>query len=118
MACRDSGGTKCAGTQTAPTAGVMAPSESFFKPIVAGNQKAFSAVFLHSSALSGTYRAPLPGVLLCRSAREALKGALWVGSYSVIQRVRHLMGQPLYYSTAEAGVWGERGYGYGSTLYG
>ena len=49
----------------------------------------------------------MPGVLLCRSAREALKGAPWVGSYSVIQCIRHLMGQPLLFS---CGCWlcGER----------
>ena len=38
----------------------------------------------------------LPGVLLCCSAHQALKGAPWVGSYSVVQCIRHLMGQPLY----------------------
>ena len=37
---RDPGGTKCAGTGTSLTAGVMALSESFFKPLVAGDQKA------------------------------------------------------------------------------
>ena len=34
------GGAKCAGTWTASTAGVMALSESFFEPLVAGDQKA------------------------------------------------------------------------------
>ena len=29
--------------------------------------------------------APLAGVLLCRSVHQALKGAPWVGSYSVVQ---------------------------------
>ena len=54
--------------------------------------------------------APLAGVLLCRLAHQALKGARWVGSYSVVQCVRHLMVQPLCCSTPYAGVWGERGY--------
>ena len=40
MACRDSGGAKCAGTQTASAAGVTALSESFFEPLVAGDQRA------------------------------------------------------------------------------
>ena len=40
MGCRDRGGGKCAGTQTAWAAGVMAESESFFKLLVAGDQKA------------------------------------------------------------------------------
>ena len=59
--------------------------------------------------------APLTGVLLCRSACQALKGAPWVGSYSSFQCARHLMGQPLYCSAADAGMWGEGGSGDGST---
>ena len=38
---RSPDGAKCAGTWTASAAGVMALSESFFKPLVAGNHKAF-----------------------------------------------------------------------------
>ena len=54
--------------------------------------------------------APSPaGVLLCRSVCQALKGAPWAGSYSVVQCVPSFMGQPLYCSAANAGVWGERG---------
>ena len=61
----------------------------------------------------------MPGVLLCylllQAHREAplaglvhqsLKGAPWVGSYSVVQCVRLLMGQPLYCSAANIGMWG------------
>ena len=33
-------GAKCAGTWTASTTGVMTLSESFFEPVIAGNQKA------------------------------------------------------------------------------
>ena len=52
-----------------------------------------------------THRAPpLAGVLLCRLASQALKGTPWVGSYSVVQCIRHLMHQPLYCSAATAGV--------------
>ena len=58
---------------------------------------------------------PLAGVLLCRSTCQALKRAPQVGSYSAVQYVRHLMGQPLYCSAASAGIWGERGYADGST---
>ena len=39
MACGDTGGAKCAGTQTASDAGVMALSESVFKLLIAGGQK-------------------------------------------------------------------------------
>ena len=51
-------------------------------------------------------------VLLCKSARQALKGAPWTGPSSVVQCIsRCLMGQPLYCSAADAGMWGERGCG-------
>ena len=71
-------------------------------------------VFLRGSTHSGTWRAPLPGVLLCCLARQALKEAPLVGSYSVVQCVSLLIGPPLYFSAADSGVWGVRGYGYGS----
>ena len=67
------------------------------------------------------------GVLLCCLACQAHRGAPWLGSYSVdwhvrhlkglpgwgptlVQCVRHMMGQPLYCSAADAVRWGERGY--------
>ena len=67
----------------------------------------------------GHIEAPLAGILLCRLVHQALKGAPWVGPCSVVQWVRRLMGQALYYySTACAGgVWEERSYGDGSTPY-
>ena len=40
MAVEDPGSATCAGTQTASAAVVMALSESFFKLLVAGDQKA------------------------------------------------------------------------------
>ena len=44
---QDPGGIKRAGTWTASTAGVMALSESFFEPPVAGDQKAsLASLFL------------------------------------------------------------------------
>ena len=39
MACRDPGGTKCAGTWTASVTEVMALSESYLETLVAGDQK-------------------------------------------------------------------------------
>ena len=74
-------------------------------------------VLLCCSASQAHRGALLAGVLLCRSAHQAFKGAPWVGSYSVVQCIRHLMDQPLYCSAADARMWGERGYGTGSTLY-
>ena len=72
------------------------------------------SVVQHHRHLEG---APLDGVILCRLAHQALKGAPWVGSYSVVQCIRRLIGQPLYCSAANAGMWGLRGYGDGSTPY-
>ena len=59
----------------------------------------------------------LAGVLLCRSVCQVLKGAPWVGLYSVGQCVRGLMGQLLYWSAADAALPGMRGYGNGSSPY-
>ena len=59
----------------------------------------------------------LDGVLLCRLVDQALKGVPWVGSYSVVQCIRRLMDQPLYFSAANAGKSGTRGYGDGPTPY-
>ena len=52
--------------------------------------------------------AALAGFLLCRSVCQSLRAATWVGSCSVVQCIRHLMGQPLYCSAAVAGMWMER----------
>ena len=40
-------------------------------------------------------------VLLCSLVHQSLKGAPWVGSYSVVQCVRCLMGQPLQLFTCQ-----------------
>ena len=75
-------------------------------------------VLLCSSMHQANRGALLAGVLLCRLVRQALKGAPWVGSYSVLQCVRPLMGPvSLLFSCYDTGVWGERGYGDGSTSY-
>ena len=50
----------------------------------------------------------LARILLCKLARQALKGAPWVGSYSVVHCVRPLMGQPVCCSAADAGMCRER----------
>ena len=55
---------------------------------------------------------PMAGVLFCRSAHQALK----VGSYSVVQCARCLMGQ-LSIVQLQVLACGERGYGDGSTPY-
>ena len=64
-----------------------------------------SGVFLCCLVHQSHRGALLAVVLLCRLARQAVKGAPWVGSYSVVQSVRRLMGQRLY-SAAKAGMSG------------
>ena len=71
-------------------------------------------VFLRRSAHSGTQTPPDwgPTLRVCGSGTES--GALG-GASSVAHCVRRSRGQPLYCPAADAGVWGERGYGDGST---
>ena len=42
---------------------------------------------------------------------QALRGLPSLGSFSVVQCIRCLMDQPLYCSTVDASLWGERGCG-------
>ena len=46
---------------------------------------------------------------------QAHRGAPLTGVYSVLQCLKGLMGQPLYCSAADSGMWEEKGYGDGST---
>ena len=46
---------------------------------------------------------------------QALKGAPWVGSYSVAPCIRPLMGQTVHCWAVDAGMWGDRGCSDGST---
>ena len=62
LACGNPGRVKCAGTQTASTAGVMALSESFFEPLVAGDQKASLASLSSQLHPFGHLEGSLPGV--------------------------------------------------------
>ena len=71
MACGDPGGAKRAGTQTASAAGVLALSESFFEPRVAGPQKA---------SLTS----------LCSPTCTSLRGLPCLGSFSAVQHIRHI----------------------------
>ena len=66
LACGDPGGAKCAGTRTASAIGVMVLSESFFQPLVAGDQKASLASF--------SIAAPI----------QALRGLHCLGAFSVV----------------------------------
>ena len=57
-----------------------------------------------SSACQEHGGVPLAGLLLCTSGHPALTGAPWLGSCSVVQSVRCLMGQALYCSAAAEGT--------------
>ena len=94
LACGDPGGSKCAGTRTATTPGVMALSESWsYGPIWVffwascswQSEGLFGQSFSVAPPIQAHRGAPLTGVLLCRSVPQALKGAPWVGSYSEVQ---------------------------------
>ena len=61
---------------TASATGVMALSESFLEPLVAGNQKA--------SLTSLSLTPPV----------QVLRGLPCLGSFSVVWRVRHIEGHP------------------------
>ena len=74
-------------------------------------------LFLRSSTHSGTERDPLPGVLLCCSTHQALKGAPWMGSYSVVQCVRHFYGPASLLFSCQCQHVGKRAYGDDPTHY-
>ena len=135
LACGDPGGTKCAGTRTASVTGVTALSVFFqasFNWLSEGLfGQSFSVAppfealrvfpFLESFSVVQRVRhiegPPLAGILLCKLVGQTLKRVSWVGSYSVVQCIRRLMGQPVYCSAAYAHKWRERGYDAGSTPY-
>ena len=127
LAYGDTEGAKCAGTQTASTAGVMVLSESFFLASCSWwSEGLFGQSFSVAPPMQALRGPPCLGSFsvvpcvrhveghpgwgpLCRRVRQALKGAPWLGSYSVVQCIRCLMGQPLYCSAVDAGVSGKRG---------
>ena len=59
-----------------PLLQVLWPYQSFFEPLVAGDQK--------------TFLASLPGALPI----QALRGLLCLGSFSVVGHIRHIKGPP------------------------
>ena len=74
LGCGDPGGAKCAGAWTASATGVMAPWESFFKPVVAA------------------IRRPLGQSVSVAPPLQALRGLACLGSFSVVWHVRHIEG--------------------------
>ena len=103
LAGRDPGGAKCAGTWTASTAGVTALSVFFRASCSWRSEGLFGQSFSVALPVQALKRALLPGVLLCCWASQAHRGGPpWLGSYSVVQCIRHLTGQPLSRSAADA----------------
>ena len=101
MACGDPGGAKCTGTLTASVAEVMTLSESFFEPLVAGDQKA-------SLASLSLWLCPFRDLEGFLYRRSVVRGISHLKEHSGwVQCVRHLIGQPLCCSAVDAGMWGE-----------
>ena len=132
MAYRDPGGAKRAETWAASAPGVMALSESFFEPLVAGKSEGRSLVSLFP--FQALTRLSCSGSFSIFPCGRHIEAATLAGSHSVdwhkrhlkghpgwgptlAQWIRRLMGQPLYCSAAKAGLWGERDYADGSTPY-
>ena len=115
MACRDAGGAMYAGTASAVK--VMTLSESFFEPLVAGDQKVSGQSFSIALPIQELRGLPCLGSFSVSQHVRHIEGLPWLGSYSVHRQVRHLVGQPLYCSAAGAGSVGSRGYGDGSAHY-
>ena len=78
--------------------GLSSQSFSIVPPIWALTELPCQSSFSVVPCIRHIEGARFVGVLLCRSAHQSLKGAPWVGSYSVVQCIRCLMGQPLYCS--------------------
>ena len=72
----------------------MAPSESFFEPLAAGNQKVFGQSFSIALPIQALRGLPcLESFSVVQHVRH-IEGAPWLGSYSVDWQVRHLKGHP------------------------
>ena len=102
LAFRDPGSTKCEVTWTVSTTGVIALSESFFEPLVAGDQKDCFA------SLSGAPPVQAPGSFSVVWRIRHIERPPWLGSYSVDKHIRYLKGHPGWdptlYSSA-SGIW-------------
>ena len=78
------------GTWTASATGVMAPSESFFEPLVADNQKASLASFSIALPIRALRGLPSLGPFSVVHHIRHIEGPPWLGSYSVVRGISHL----------------------------
>ena len=93
LACGDPGGAKCAGTQTASAAGIMALSESFFQPLVA-SEGLFGQSFSIALPVQALRELPCLGSFSVVQHVRHIEGPPWLESYSVDRCIRHLKGHP------------------------
>jgi len=98
------------------TTGIRALSV-FFESLVAGNQKSSLDNCSISPPIQALRGFPCLESFSVVQCIRCIEESPWLGSYSVVPCNGCLMNQPLYCSAANAGVWGERGYGDGSTHY-
>ena len=84
-------GATCAGAQTGSITGVTALSESFFKFLVAGNQKTSRASFSLHLCPFGQFAW---GPSLLFSPLGTYRGPPWLESYYVVLHISHLKGHP------------------------
>ena len=88
-------GAKCAGTQTASAAGVMALSKSFFKPLNSWQSEGlFGQSFSIALPIQALRRLPCLGSFSVVWCVRHIEGPPWPGSYSVDGRISHLKEHP------------------------
>ena len=96
----------------------MRPYQSFFRASCSWWSEGLfgqaSSVVLPIQALGGL---PCLGSFSIVWHIRHKEGPPWLGSYFVVHCVWCLMGQLLYCSAADTGLWGKRGYSDGSTPY-
>ena len=107
LSCGDPGDAKCAGTGTASATAVMALSEFFFRASCSWQSE---GLFGQPSSIAlpiQTFRG-LPCLVSFSAVWHIrhIEGPLWLGSYPVVQGIRHVVGQPLCCSAADAGPVG------------
>ena len=92
--CEGGAAASFVGTWMASATGVMAPSESFFEPLVAGNQKASLTSFSIALPIQALRGLPCLGPFSVVHHVRHIEGPPWLGSYSVVQGIRHLKEHP------------------------
>ena len=91
LTCRDPGGAKCAGSQTASTAGFIALSESFFWASCSWRSEGlFGQSFSMVLPVQALRRLPCLGSFFVVGCLRHIEGPPWLGSYCVVLHISHL----------------------------